>query len=78
MIRCSAIGMTIALKAKRDEGGDVEMVRILHIGLPGDGERQHDRLQGEDVEQRVQAVLVEQQEAHQHEAAGEEMRDVEG
>ena len=59
-------------------GGHVEMVGVLHIGLPGDRERQHDRLQGEHVEQRVKAVLVEQQEADQHQAAGEQMRDVEG
>ncbi len=37
------------LEGEGDEGGDVEMVRVLHVGLPGDRERQHDRLQGEDM-----------------------------
>ena len=34
-------------------------------------------MQGEDVEQREHAVLVEQHEAHQHHAAGEHVGDVE-
>src|SRR5208283_565582 len=66
------------LEGEGDEGGYVEMIRMLNIGLPGDRERQHDRLEGECVEQRIEAVLVEQHETHQHEAAGEQMRDVEG
>ena len=78
MMRCSAIGMIIALKTKRDRGGDIEMRRVLHEGLPGDGKRQHDRLQREDVEQRIEPRLIEQHEAHQHERAGEQMGDVEG
>src|SRR5437763_17193740 len=35
-------------------------------------------MQGEDIEQRVEAVLVKLQEAHQHQRAGEQMGDVEG
>ena len=78
MMRCSASRNDDRLEGEGDDGGDVEMVGVLHVGLPGDRERQHDRLQGEHVEQRVEAVLVEQQEAHQHQAAGEQVRDVEG
>ena len=59
-------------------GGHIEMVGVLHVGLPGDRQRQHDRLQREDVEQRVKAVLIEQHEADQHQAARQQMRDVEG
>ena len=70
--------MTIALKAKAMTRGHIEMVGVLHVGLPGDRQRQHDRLQREDVEQRIEAVLIEQHEADQHQAAGEKMRDVEG
>ena len=66
------------LEEKRDGGGDVEMRRILHIRLPGDRERQHDRLKREHIEKRVQPRLVEQHEADEHERPGEQMGDVEG
>ena len=78
MIRCSAIGMMMALKMSAMRGGDVKMRRILRGGLPADRRRQHQRVQREDVEQRVKPVLVEQHEAHQHQRAGEQMGDVEG
>ena len=65
-MRCSATGMMIALKHERDRRGDVEMRRVLDIGLPGDRQRQHQGVQREDVEQRVEPVLVEHHEAHQH------------
>ena len=66
------------LEHQRDRRGDVEVRRILDIGLPGDRQRQHQRMQREDVEQRVEPVLVELHEAHQHQRAGQHMRDVEG
>ena len=78
MMRCSATGMMTRLEGERDGGGDVEMIGVLHIGLPGDRQRKHDGLQREDVEQRIKTVLIEQHEADQHQAAGEKMRDVEG
>ena len=59
MIRCSATGMTIALKTSAIAGGDVEMRRVLDEGLPGDRGRQHQRMQRENVEQRVEPRLVE-------------------
>ena len=59
MIRCSATGMMIALKPSAISGGDVEMRRVLDEGLPGDRQRQHQRMQREDIEQRVEPVLVE-------------------
>ena len=77
-MRCSATGMTTALKAKRDQRGDIEVIGVLHVGLPGDRQGKHDGLQREDVEKRVKTVLVEQHEADQHQSAGEQMGDVEG
>ena len=65
------------LEDEGDRGGDVEVRRVLDVGLPGDRQRQHEGVQREDVEERVEAVLVEQHEAHQHQAAGEQMGDVE-
>ena len=66
------------LEQERNRRGDVEMRRVLRVGLPGDRRREHERMQGIDIEQRVEPVLVEQHEAHQHERAGEEMGDVVG
>ena len=43
------------LEDQRDRGGDVEMRRVLDIGLPGHGKRQHQGMQREDVEQRDRA-----------------------
>ena len=62
----------------RDRRGHIEMRRALDIGLPGDRQRQNDRLQREHVEKRIKAVLIEQDEADEHEAAGEQMGKVEG
>ena len=59
-IRCSATGMINALEHQGDQRGDVEVRRILDVRLPGNGERQDDGVRGEDVEQRVHPVLVEQ------------------
>ena len=64
------------LEGEGDERGYVEMISVLHVGLPGDREGQHYRLQSEDVEQRIKAVLIEQHEADQHQAAREQMGDV--
>ena len=58
MIRCSATGMTMRLEDERDRGGDVEMRRVLDVGLPGDRSGQHQRVQRKDVEQRVEPVLI--------------------
>ncbi len=65
------------LEAERDRGGDVKVRRALDEGLPGNRRCKHDRMQRIDVEQRVEAVLIEQHEAHQHQRAGEKVRDVE-
>ena len=61
-----------------DRGGDVQVRRMLDMRLPGDRERDHQRVQREIVHQAGHAVLVEQHEAHQHETAGQQVRDVEG
>ena len=66
------------LEHQRDRRRDVEMRRILDVRLPGDRQREHDRVQREDVEQPEHAVLIEQHEADQHQAAGQHMRDIEG
>ena len=42
------------LEHERDRRRHIEMRRVLHIRLPGDRQRQHERLQREDVEQRVE------------------------
>ena len=78
MIRCSAVGNDDGLEDERDAGGDVKMRRVLRGGLPGDRRRQHQRMQREDIEQRVEPVLIDQHEADQHQRAGEQMGDVEG
>ena len=49
---------------------------MLQVCLPGHRERQHARVQREDVEEREHAVLIEQQKAHQHHGAGQQMRNV--
>ena len=65
------------LEAERDGGGDVKMWRMLDEGLPGHRQCQYGRMERVDIEQRVEAILVQHQEAHQHQRTGEEMRDVE-
>ena len=40
-------GSRCALKTSAISGGDVEMRRVLDLGLPGDRQRQHERLQRE-------------------------------
>jgi len=45
----------------------------LGNGLQTDRQGQEERLHGEGVDERRQAVLIEQHEAHQHHAAGQEV-----
>ena len=61
-----------------DRGRDVQVRRVLDVGLPRHRHRDDERMQREDVEQAEHAVLIEQHEAHQHQAAGEHVRDIEG
>ena len=49
----------------------------LNVGLPGDRQRQHEGMKREDVEQRVEPILIELQEADEHQRAGQHMGDVE-
>src|SRR5271165_468237 len=65
------------LERERDQRRHVEMAGVLHIGLPGDRERQHDGLKREDIEQRIEPGLIKQHEADQHQSAGQKMRDSE-
>src|SRR5882672_878846 len=51
---------------------------MLHVGLPGNRHRKQQRLQRECVEQGVEPVLRDHQEADENEAARQEMCDVEG
>ena len=51
--------------------------RVLDVRLPRHRHGDDEGVQGEDIEQAEHAVLVEQHEAHQHQAAGEHMRNVE-
>jgi hypothetical protein len=66
------------LEGERDQGGHVEIAGVPYVSLPGHGESQHHRLQCEDVQQRIKAVLIKQHEADQHQTARQEMGDVEG
>src|SRR5260221_3392789 len=66
------------LEDKGDCRRDVEMRRVLHEGLPGDGKREHQGMKRKNVEQRIKPVLVQHHEADQDEPARERMRDVEG
>ena len=43
---------------QRKRRGDVKMRRVLDIGLPGHREREHDGVQREHVEQRIEPVLI--------------------
>ena len=64
-----------------DEGNgrrDVEMRRVLDIGLPGDGKGEHQRVECEDVEQGIEPVLIKHHETDQDQSAGQGMGDVEG
>jgi hypothetical protein len=53
------------------------MGRALDISLPSDGERQHNGVKGIYVKERIEAILIEQQEAYQHEPASQKMGDIE-
>ena len=66
------------LEDERDRGGDEKVRRVLDVGLPGDREGEQKSVQREDVQKRVEAALIEHGEADEHEAAGQEVRDVEG
>src|SRR5260370_16365241 len=65
------------LKDERNCRGHVEVRRILDIGLPRHRERQHQRMQREHVEQRIEPVLIELEKAHQHQRTCEQVSDVE-
>ena len=49
----------------------------LDFGLPGDRDRENQRMQREHLEQREHAVLVQQQKADQDQPAGQQVRDIE-
>src|SRR5580704_3744396 len=66
------------LEDKRNRSGHIKMRRVLDEGLPGNGKREHECVQREDVEQRVQPVLVQHHEADQDQPTGQRMRDVKG
>src|SRR3984957_9469526 len=66
------------LEDEGDSCRDVEMRRVLNIGLPGDGKREHEGMQCKHVEQRIKPVLVQHHEADQDKSAGQRVRDVEG
>ena len=65
------------LEDEGDGSRHVEMRGILDVCLPGNRERQGQRVQRIDMEERVEPVLVEQHETYQDEAAGQQMRNVE-
>ena len=69
--------MIIALKTEGDRSGHVKMRRILDVGLPGHRERQHEGMQRVCVEQRIEPILIELEEAHQHQRTRKQVGDVE-
>src|SRR5258708_13672039 len=66
------------VEQERYAGGDEEMRGILHVGLPGGGQRQRQRLQGEGVDDAGEAALVDQHEAAQQHERPHEVRHVIG
>src|SRR4051812_41745774 len=65
------------LKQESDEGCDVEVGRALYGRLPGNRRAQHQRVNGENVDQRGQPVLIELHETYQHERTSKQMRNIE-
>src|SRR5262249_4775128 len=61
-----------------DRRSHIQMWRLLNISLPGDREREDERMHGVDIEQRIETILVKLQEAHQHEGAGKHVSNIEG
>ncbi len=53
------------------------MWRVLDEGLPCHRQRQHKSMEREGIQQRIEPVLIEHHEAHQHERSGEQVGDVE-
>src|SRR6266852_6582811 len=66
------------LEDKGDDCGNVEMRRVLDIGLPSDGKCEHQGMERKDIEQGIKPILVQHHEADQDKRACERMRDVEG
>src|SRR6266852_6477005 len=66
------------LEDKGDDCRNVEMRRVLDIGLPGDGKCEHQGMERKDVEQRIKTILIQHHETDQDKRACERMRDVEG
>src|SRR5215469_1730818 len=62
---------------QRNRSGYVEVRGVLYVGLPGDRESQHQGMECEDVEERVESILVKLKKAHEHKGAGEHVSDIE-
>src|SRR6185369_12653184 len=56
-----------------DRGGDIQVRRVLNIGLPRHRYRDHERVHGEQVDEAEHAVLIKQHEADENQAAGEQV-----
>jgi hypothetical protein len=66
------------LENEGDRRGDVKVMGVLNIGLPGHRKGEHDRMKRKNVDQREKAILIEHHETDQHQAAGEQVSDIEG
>src|SRR5260370_17142999 len=62
---------------QRDRGSNVEMRRVLNEGLPSHRGGQHQGVQGIEVEERIEAVPVELEEADQNQRYGNPIRQIE-
>jgi len=57
---------------------DVEMMRVLDVGLPSHRQGEDDGMNRKNVDQCKEAILVQHHETDQHQATGQQMSDVEG
>ena len=54
------------LEAERNRGRYIQVRRILDVGLPGDGERKHERVKCKNIHQSRKTVLIQLEKAQEH------------
>ena len=70
--------MTSALNSSAIAAVTIKVRRTLNVRLPANGEAETHRMQGENVEETIEAILIKEDQTDQHQAAGQQMRDIEG
>ncbi len=66
------------LETERNGSGHEQVRCLLDMRLPGDGKAQDHGMQREHVQEAVKPILVQKHQADQHQATGQQMRNVEG